>query len=352
MLIQATKNRISSAILTRIHAYHVTPQRMESEPQAAVGGLVQPPEDFLESLDVYRRDARLERQPMIGFQPRWQSGSEFNDNPVRNLIRVYTFGPDHQADDVGQQLADRLGQAMDSRSNSCLLVLSVYERSDARLFVGWAFPHDDPYGFQPGASPTSIHLIENAYSRSSSFRKAVLFQGNEDPDQFWQGHVMDRQSRMADYWVQDFLDCQLLLDGPRGTRLLADLLRQTHQELDDRQDQDQVARAVLATQAVQRKSWSLARFAREYLSGSARTAFLKKVPEPVLTTEFELDKGEFQARAGWRTYQLEQDVTVVAPLETDRALLRISAGQRRYLKCEGWVVAESVTRYRRTRSRV
>lgn len=341
MLVKA--NAASSvATLIRIHAYEVRPQRLQKSPQPAAGGRVDAPQDFLFSLEDYRRRAKLEKRPRVGFQPRLAGPGEYNDNEVRQTVLAFCFGNGPEVEVAAEVLANRLGKSMDARSSSCLLVLTVYHDHPTRTFIGWAFPKDDPYGFDLQDSAPSIHLIGNAFSRSSHFRKAVQFQGLDHPEHFWQGYVMDRQSKLADYWVQDFLDCRMLLDDQQGTRLLADTLKQTHAELDDQAAQQQVAAAIMAARIAQRKSWSLKRFATEYLSGESKSLFLKKAPPEVLDSEFQLDKPLLQSRAGWQLYQLENQIAVLAPADHDEKSLKVTGTRQRYLKCEGWVVAESM----------
>lgn len=340
-----------------LYAYEVQPQRLDKEIRPAAGGLVEPTSRLKTAMQEFFRQSRLDRQPRIGFRPHQQEGQEYALNPVRDLVLQFLSQDKGLAQQAAQQLANRLSLAMDDRSQSCLLVLTATRESEQSRFVAWAFPKDDPMSFGVQGKTASIEIIQNAFSRSSTFRKAVMFVGNHrtdasgtidlPADQFWQGYVLDRQSRLAQYWLEDFLDCQSLLNGAQGTRLLADLLKDTHATVERQEDQEQITSALLALRASQRKSWTLNRFAKEYLAGAARQYFLQKSPPAAQAIPFQLDKQVLQDRVGWRVFQLPEDVTVVAPVAAVGQTVQLSRRPYRYLKCEGQVVAETVSARKR-----
>lgn len=340
-----------------LYAYEVRPQRLDKEVLPAIGGVVEPNSELKMALQEFFRQSRLEHQPMVGFRPHRHDKPGYARNPVRDLLLQFLSNQGSSAKQAAQQLANRLSLAMDDRSQSCLLLLTAMTEPTLLRFVAWAFPKDDPLTFGVQGKHASIEMIHNAFSRSSTLRKAVMFAGkyHADPtggiqlpaDQFWQGHVLDRQSRQAQYWLEDFLDCQSLLNGPQGTRLLADLLKDTYAASERQEDQEQITNALLAVRASQRQTWTLSRFAREYLAGAMRQYFLQKAPAAAAGVPFELDKRVLQDRVGWRVFQLPEDVTVLAPASAVGQTVQLSRRPYRYLKCEGQVVAETVSARKR-----
>lgn len=328
--------------LKRIHAYEVNPQRLAGQPVAPKGGAYNAPHDFILALEDYLRAANLVAQPPVAFRTYFDDDAEQASNDVRHRIMDYTFGAPATAKSGALFLADRLSRAMDSRSESCLLVLTAYANDDDRRFIGWAFPKDEPFGFTANGDRADIQIIKNAFSRSSSYRKAVMFKGPRHDDHYWNGNVIDKQATVANYWVTTFLDCNFLIDSKTGTQMLARLLKETHESLSNRSDKDQITAAVLGVRGSQRKNWSLRRFANDFLAGNVKSTFLGKAPPEAASTEFELDRPELEARVSLRVFRLQDDVVVMAPFDAINNSVRISGTDERRLKCEGIVVDESV----------
>jgi hypothetical protein len=328
--------------LFRIHAYKVVPQRLTSTGAVPEGGAFNAPAEFKASLEKYLESAQLLQQPPVSFRSVIANGATQATHAVRSSILDYAFGAPSTAKAAATSLATRLGKAMDDRSTSCLLVLTAYKDADERRFVGWAFPKDEPYAFSAKNERATIQVLENAFTRSSHYRKAALFQGKRQDDHYWDGHVIDKQAAVAEYWVKAFLECDYLINGKTGTQLLARTLRKTHEELESRADKDQITTSILSVRGSQRRRWSLRSFANEYLTGTAKATFLANIPPAALTTQFSLDKPELEARVNLRVFRLEDDVIVMAPFDSINHSVRITGGQQRRLRCEGNVVDEKV----------
>ncbi|MCA9125651.1 MAG: hypothetical protein KDB22_01155 [Planctomycetales bacterium] len=330
--------------LKRIHAYEVVPQRLAGKATAPSGGAFKAPDDFVLQLDRYLVKSRLHQQPPVAFRASFENDEEgeVGANEVRDRVLEYTFGQPATAKSAAMFLASRLGMSMDDRSTSCLLVLTAYAKGAERRFVGWAFPKDEPFGFSAKGSRANIEIIKNAFSRSSKFRKAVLFEGLRDDETYWTGNVIDEKDKVANYWVTSFLECDFLINGKTGTQLLARVLRETHDSLASRDDKDQIAASILSVRASQRKSWSLSKFANEYLSGSVKSTFLSKAPPAAVSTSFPLDRAELETKAGLRVFKTEDGVTVMAPFDTINNSVKLTGQSQRKLKYEGIVTEEKV----------
>jgi len=72
-----------------------------------------------------------------------------------------------------------------------------------------AFPKDEPFHFSVNGDRARLKILKDAFSRSSSFKKAALFEGINSSTTFWNGRVIDKQAQngfgtAADYWVSEF----------------------------------------------------------------------------------------------------------------------------------------------------
>ncbi len=334
--------------LFRIHAYEVTPQRLADADTPPRGGAFSANADFVQSLEDYLTKSKLQSQATVDLRRHRPDGG--NGDPTHELrghILNYCFGLSPTSKSSAIAMARRLGKAMDDRSDFTLLMLAAYRDGDDRRLVMWAFPKDEPFHFSVSGERARIKILKDAFSRSSSFKKAALFQGRNVDGAFWSGHVIDKQAEngfgtAADYWINRFLDSQPSLSGKAGTRLLARCLRQTHDSLAAQADKDQISGSIVAVRASQKRRWSISRFANEYLTGNVKDVFLANTPAESRSATFSFDKDEFDQKINFRVFRLQDNVMVSAPFGSIGKSVRLHDGNQRTLKCEGIVVAEKV----------
>lgn len=335
--------------LVRIHAYEVKPQRLADSKTPPRGGAIARDSAFEKMLDDYFTKSKLRSQPTVNLRRHAKErGQTVPTHGLRENVINYCFGAPASAKSAAVAMATSLGRAMDDRSVFTLLMLAAYKDGPLRRLVMWAFPKDEPFHFSVKGERARIRVLEDAFSRSSAFKKAALFEGTNVDTSFWSGHVIDKQAEggfgnAADYWVNLYLDSVPSLSGSAGTRLLARCLRKTHQSLASQSDKDQLSDAIVAVRASTKPQWSLQKFADEYLTDQAKTAFLDNTPPESRSASFTLNKPEFEQRINLRVFRLKDNVMVAAPFGTigNSVIIEDKADQRR-LKCEGVVVAENV----------
>ena len=300
-------------------------------------------------LDEFFSKSRLEHEPTVSFRVEHRTGaSGSQSHDVRTLIMDYEFGSAPRAKSAAVRLATRLGESMDARSSFTLLMLAAYADGGTGRLVAWAFPKEKPFHFRVRGSKAKITVLQNAFSRTSSFRKAALYEGRNRQVDFWKGRVIDKQAMSgfgtaADYWISDFLDSEYSMTGQIGTRLLAKSLRLTYDELSDPHEKDQVSGAIVAIHSSQRPRWSMARFANEYLSGNAKAVFLGKVPPDTRNTTFSFVAREFDDKLNFRVFKLRDNVMISAPFGAIGASVQIiESPNQRKVKCEGIVVDDKI----------
>lgn len=334
-------------VLFRIHAYEITPQRLAGSVTPPRGGAFAADAAFRSALDEFLVKSKLETQPSVDFHRDHQGGAGHRTHTVRQFILNYCFGSAPTAKSAAVSLGTKLGQSMDDRSPFTLLLLAAYKDGATRRLVIWAFPKDEPFHFSVSGERARIRILNDAFSRSSSFRKAALFEGTHSPTTFWTGRVIDKQAQhgfgtAADYWVSTFLESRYSLTGKAGTRLLAKCLRATYDALAQQDDRDQISNAIVAIHVSRRRQWSLRSFATEYLDGNAKQTFLSKSPADSRTTTFNFQKTEFEQKLNFRVFRLEDNVMVSAPFGTVGKSVTLQDGEQRTLRCEGTVVDEKV----------
>lgn len=226
-------------VLSKIHAYEVIPQRLQVTPTKPRGGSFSADPKFKKELKKYLKKSKLPEHPEINFRIADKSRAGIQSHEVRSSIVDYLFGLSATAKKSSLELASRLSKSMDDRSPYTLLMLVAYKGKDDDTFrrlVMWAFPKDEPFAFSASGGTAKIKIPENVFSRSSSFTKGSLYEGFQGDDSFLHGYVIDKKAESgwgtaADYWVSAFLDSEFALTGLAGTRLLARMLKVTHEDL-------------------------------------------------------------------------------------------------------------------------
>ncbi|WP_254508987.1 hypothetical protein [Anatilimnocola floriformis] len=332
--------------LVRIHAYEVIPQRLAKTPTPPRGGAINADKDFEAILNDYFQKSKLDARPMVNL--RKASKGSGSTHELRDHALAYCFSSAPAAKSAAVAIATRLGDSMDDRSDSTLLMLAAYKDDPVRRLVMWAFPKEEPFQFSSSQERARIKVLKNAFSRSSSFKKGALLQGPNTNAAFWTGRVIDKQGESgpgtaADYWVSLFLDSVPSLNGTAGTRVLAKCLRSTFDSLADKSARDQLTHAIVAVRASTRKQWSLNMFANEYLTDKTKTAFLAHAPAEARRSVFTLNKDEFTEKLQYMVYTTQDNVVIAAPFATINQSVKIQdKAAQRQIKYQGVVVGEKL----------
>jgi hypothetical protein len=269
-------------------------------------------------------------------------------SPVREAVMLSAFGtPDGRLKAV-EQLAARLGQAMDHRSSICLLLVSVHELSDAsRQVVVWTFPHERVIRRAGGKVD-----INEAFSLNSRLRKAALLSGQNNRSGFLVAHVLDQQTTStervaADFWIVKFLDAQQQIGTAEGTTLAATTFRRAHERL-EASEQEALETAMASVRALTDRRWSLESIAAELLpEGKARKEFLRAAGRgDEVRATFIIDQEEFDRLLRFHVFTLANGVRVTAPVSQIGVgvVVEESTGGRTLI-ARGVIVAEKLSKH-------
>ncbi len=120
---------------------------------------------------------------------------------------------------------------MDERSNPFLLLLSAFHSGGTARVVLWAFPKDEGFKFAVTRSGAKVEVVSDIFNTSAALKKAALFQGEDSPQSFWDGRMVDIQSGRTNLWVESFLECRLAVSGVYGTKMLAEYVAQAYRRV-------------------------------------------------------------------------------------------------------------------------
>lgn len=207
-------------------------------------------------------------------------------NSVRDLVRLIALGDLESRESAARELAGRLACATSERSPEGLFVIMAGTRIDGEHRVlMWKFPADETLQATMSATRMTISLLDDAFSKSTSYFKAAMFEGRGAQSHFWRGRVEDRQAKqrvpeVAKFWVMDFLECRPEMTDAHGTRLVAKALAKELSTAESLGAIEALMGAALVLRSLGGQPMSVGEFARRYLPEALQDSFVKTAGGP------------------------------------------------------------------------
>ncbi|NVM23847.1 MAG: hypothetical protein HWN68_18965 [Desulfobacterales bacterium] len=246
---------------------------------------------------------------------------EKQENTVRNLVRSIAFDEPTKKAHAAQELAYRLACATTRRSPLGLFVVLAGQANEHTRVLLWKFPADESLQARISAGGITIRLIQDAFSRKSTYFKAAMFEGTPARTTFWRGKIEDKQAKhrvteAADFWIADFLSAKPALTDARGTRLLARALRETVKQTKSVEIKEDLVAAAVAIKSQVDRNISLDEFASSYLPKDARPIFIEKAGGPALADAiFRIDRATLERELRFKSIVLDNLFIIKGPLD-------------------------------------
>lgn len=240
-------------------------------------------------------------------------------NPIRNLIENVVNSPIEDREVHALSLALELSLASDRRSKTGLFVVAVGHLGQRIRVALFKFAADESIQAIFSEAGMSISLVESAFSRSTDFFKAAVFDTNMEAA-FWRGKAEDRQANQRVYeisnlWVAKFLQARPELTNDVGSRSLAKTLKKVINQSVPGVQQDLIAAArTIKSQAD--RNITLGEFAENYLPASTRDDFLASLEHPSLVNiPFQINSAILLQELKFETIELDNQFTITGPVD-------------------------------------
>ena len=329
--------------LLRIHAYKVLPKLLVRKGYQPTGGEIPFSNELEVLLEESIRTAKFDSRIEVNFI---FPEDNTRNNEIRDLIMSYCFGNKDQADDAAKKLALYLSNAMNRVKQDCLFILAVKEDGNIRQATLWSFPADTSFRFLDSTDQIDIEILEDVFSKTSNYRKAALFEGENLKGDFLSGRILDVQGgEVAKFWYEEFLQCNFALESGRGARYLANFIRETYEKVVSQEDKQIITNAILGLRNQHNVELSFNRIANNFLRGYPKSIFEKIVKrENLENSRFILDIEEFDKTAKFQMLTLHTGAIVYVPFNNfDDAVSITDEDQgKKFLRCEGFIEKESI----------
>ncbi|MFA5106498.1 MAG: hypothetical protein WC506_06090 [Candidatus Micrarchaeia archaeon] len=244
-------------------------------------------------------------------------------NKVRDMIHLI-IQDQANFQTNSEQLAVRLSQSMDKRSNTVLLIILVGTSPSGNRLVLLTFPHGAVLSFKKDSASTNviINVLSDAFSQESAFFKAATYDGDiSSRRSFWKGYVEDKQAKqqlkgVSNYWIDDFLLSMPTLKSSYGTSLLSKALTSAISSSKNIGDKQIIVAAATTLLSQKNKSLTFPQIANDYLPASARPMFLKKIPSAYHSDPFVIDTSQLLRTINLKSVEIDNAFTISGPVNS------------------------------------
>ena len=292
--------------LEYIHSFLVRPG-YNVNPQPAISGtLVSRNGGLFDMLmDLFQRAFR-ECNIEVIFAPD-ENGQQNNES--RDLLIEYARNPSIH---TGRPIAESLQKVTTNRSGLGLLFLMKgIDNENGHILVISRFPAGSGVTATENIQDLDVEFLEQVFLKNAKAYKSAFFRTEHLDAEFQEGRAIDRQSTgpdaLRDYWIKDFLKCQLRTTAAAGTRRLAEAVRNAVRVEDDPNvKQELVATATLLRGQAGRTRSTEAILENLGISDESTRAIRQHFPKPELMADtFTFDVTEFETHIGYRTVELD-----------------------------------------------
>jgi hypothetical protein len=216
----------------------------------------------------------------------------------------------------GGEIANRLRDITTKKPGLGLLFLMVSNKDSFYKLVVSRFPADQGILAVESQDSLQIEYVERIFMKNSAHYKAALYTGTSFDNDFWEGHVIDRQlNEPANYWIHEFLDSDYKTTSKFGTNRLAAALKDATQHAQTLEvKQEIVAASILAKNQFGRSTSVNAFLDQLGVSQETKELIIEQLPNSALAKDtFLLDSEEFLKVAPLASVELDTGGIMLAP---------------------------------------
>jgi len=237
-------------------------------------------------------------------------------NEIINMLKEKSL-------DKGLPLIERLSKNTD-KSCKIGLVFFVLGKNDKNDFILIArYPSEEGIVLK---QTNQVEVVKDVFLKNSHRYKLAFFEDESLQGGFWKGKAVDKQINdssnsklISDYWIKDFLNCELELTETQGNKLLGKALRKVlNDETTSETDKDIINSIANSAKLLNGKSKSISSFLKDFsISDDNRNRIINALPskaiaEQVFKFNSEIITGEYNLKALY----LDNGAIVMAPADS------------------------------------
>ncbi len=240
-------------------------------------------------------------------------------------------------------LADLLSNCTDKTMKKGLFFIAKMKDGNKSRIALCRIPAEEGITVKSEKSNLQFDVLEDVFIKNSHKFKLAFF---DSVDDFMEGKATDKQINdtkkiryLSDYWVKDFLSCELTITPKRGTKMLAEAIRKTIEVTENETVQKELTSVIPVIQNVNTQKTSFdGFFSLMHLSEETKNEVLQKLTiNP--TVQFQIDSEEFNNTCTYQFMIMDNGAIAIAPSNEFNSIWTIEKKQEKVLiKSFGTVV--------------
>lgn len=236
------------------------------------------------------------------------------NNPV--LLKIKNVNKNISYDEA-LWFAERLANCTDkTMKNGLFFIAKMKDLNNSRIAL-CRIPAEEGITVSIDKSDLKFDVLDDVFIKNSHKFKLAYFDSSDD---FKLGNATDKQINdgkkvryLSDYWVKEFLACELEITPKRGTKMLAEAIRKTIETTDDETVQKELTSVISMIPNVNEKRISFdGFFSLMNLSDETKNEVLQKLSISP-TVQFEIDAEEFNNNCTYQFIIMDNGAIAIAP---------------------------------------
>lgn len=307
-----------------------------------------------ESHDVYLKMLQLiasvkkECDLNIIFTSTGENQNNETRNMIINIIREKTVSS-------GIPLVAWLSKNTDNKSKSGLVFILLGKNNNSDFFILARFPAEEGIVINDKRNGIKVQVLDEVFLKNSHRYKMAYFEGISLKGDFWKGLAVDKQinesaigvREVSEYWIKDFLKCDLEMTSKRGSILVAKSLRSILGSKIEDTDKEKIIEAAISVKTLNGKKTTIRKMIDDLgIEKNIANKIIDQLPNrEVADKVFHFDVSYFTGIFNLRVKYLNTGAVIMAPNEEFDNIFNqnyvAESGMTRYIT-EGFTTNEAV----------
>lgn len=245
--------------------------------------------------------------------------------------------------------ANRLSKCTDKTMKNGLLFIAKLSESNKTRIALCRIPAEEGITVRVEETDVKFDVLEDVFIKTSHKFKLAYF---DSIDNFMIGNATDKQINdgkkikyLSDYWVKEFLYCELEITPKRGTKMLAEAIRKTIETTESENIQKELTSVISMIPNVNEEKTSFdGFFSLMHLSEETKNEVLQKFSGFPSNVQFQIDAEEFNSNCTYQSVIMDNGAIAIAPTSSFDIIWTIEKqGGKTSIKSVGTVIK---TRYK------
>lgn len=252
----------------------------------------------------------------------FSSSSEKQNNTTRNMIiDIIT----NKSIENGLPLIEWLSKNTDNKSKSGLVFILIGNDNEDQFIIITRYPAEEGIIISDKKNNIKVEILDEVFLKNSHRYKMAFFEGQSYQGDFWKGLAVDKQvndsslgiREVSEYWIKDFLKCDLEMTSKRGSILVAKTFRALLGSKIDNSDKEEIVKAAISIKTLQGKKITIRNMIRDLdIDDQIAEKIIKQLPNKEVAEQvFHFDMQYFNGIFNLRVKYLNTGAIIVAPNE-------------------------------------